>query len=161
MIIGGFNSKFHQLFHSNMQNYKNHARYYPLHHFIVTPLTFIYFIWSIVNVISAWGTVSLNSEFYNLMGASILLTLPILSRIYALKNQDRIIRMEMRQRYFELTGESFSGKEKKLRLSQIIALRFASDPELVVLIDKAISGGMRSKEIKQEIQNWQEDRKRV
>ncbi|TVP45246.1 MAG: hypothetical protein EA341_15415 [Mongoliibacter sp.] len=144
-----------------MQNFKNHARYYPLHHFIVTPLTLIYFIWSIVNVTSAWGTDSLNSGFYNLLGASILLILPILARIYALKNQDRIIRMEMRQRYFELTGESFSGKEKKLRLSQIIALRFASDPELVVLIDKAISGGMRSKEIKQEIQNWQEDKKRV
>ncbi|EOZ96348.1 hypothetical protein A33Q_2469 [Indibacter alkaliphilus LW1] len=144
-----------------MQNFKNHTRYYPLHHFIITPLTIIYFIWSLSNVFTSWGTDQLSGELHGLLGAIILLILPLLARIYALKNQDRTIRLEMRQRYFELTGESFLPKEKKLRLSQIIALRFASDNELVVLIEKAISGGMRSKEIKQEIQNWQEDRRRV
>jgi hypothetical protein len=144
-----------------MQNFKNHTRYYPLHHFIITPLTIIYFIWSLSNVFTSWGTDQLFGELHGLLGAIILLILPLLARIYALKNQNRTIRLEMRQRYFELTGESFLPKEKKLRLSQIIALRFASDNELVVLIEKAISGGMRSKEIKQEIQNWQEDRRRV
>lgn len=144
-----------------MQNFKNHTRYYPLHHFILTPLTIVYFIWSLVKLVKAWdGGIPLE-ESYQLLGAVILVILPILARIYALKNQDRTIRLEMRQRYFELTGESFSPKERKLRLSQIVALRFASDAELVVLIDKAIAGGMRSKEIKKEIQHWQEDRRRV
>jgi hypothetical protein len=85
----------------------------------------------------------------------------MLARIYALKNQDRIIRMEMRQRYFELAGKPFKDHEKKLRLSQIIALRFASDEELLPLIEKTIEEDLRSKEIKKSIKNWQEDRRRV
>lgn len=144
-----------------MQNFKNHVRYYPLHHFILTPLTFAYLIWSVINVLKAWNVGFPTQELYQLLGAVILTMLLFLARIYALKNQDRIIRLEMRQRYFELTGKSFYSKERKLRLSQIIALRFASDEELVALINKAISGGMRSKEIKKEIQHWQEDKKRV
>jgi len=100
-------------------------------------------------------------QVYHLIGAIILFLLPLLARIYGLKNQDRIIRMEMRQRYFELTGQSFKDKEKRLRLSQIIALRFASDGELLPLMEKAIKEKLRAKKIKQMIKNWQEDSRRV
>lgn len=98
---------------------------------------------------------------FQALGAFILFLLPLLARIYALKNQDRIIRLEMRQRYFELTGKSFTEWERKLRMSQIVALRFASDLELVELVEKAAKKGMRSKEIKKSIENWQADRHRV
>jgi len=145
-----------------MQNYKNHTRYYPFHHFVLTPLTLVYFVWTLVNLFSAIGSgVQVSQQMYHLIGATILLLLPLLARIYALKNQDRIIRLEMRQRYFELTGESFREKERKLRLSQIIALRFAGDNELLELIDKVIKESLRSKVIKQSIENWQEDNRRV
>lgn len=145
-----------------MQNYKNHTRYYPFHHFVLTPLTLVYFVWTLVDLFSAIGSgVQVSQQVYHLIGATILLLLPLLARIYALKNQDRIIRLEMRQRYFELTGKSFREKERKLRLSQIIALRFAGDNELLELIDKAIKEGLRSKVIKQSIENWQEDNRRV
>lgn len=145
-----------------MQNYKNHSRYYPFHHFVLTPLTLVYFVWTLVNLISAIGLgVQVSEQVYHLIGATILLLLPLLARIYALKNQDRIIRLEMRQRYFELTGSSFREKERKLRLSQIIALRFAGDNELLALIERTIKEGLRSKVIKQSIENWQEDKRRV
>ncbi|WP_040401285.1 DUF6526 family protein [Cecembia lonarensis] len=145
-----------------MQNYKNHSRYYPFHHFVLTPLTLVYFVWTLVNLISAIGSgVQASEQVYHLIGATILLLLPLLARIYALKNQDRIIRLEMRQRYFELTGSSFREKERKLRLSQIIALRFAGDNELLALIERTIKEGLRSKVIKQSIENWQEDKRRV
>lgn len=145
-----------------MQNYKNHTRYYPFHHFVISPLTLVYLIWTIVNLASVIGSgIGVNEQLYHLIGAFILFLLPPLARIYALKNQDRIIRLEMRQRYFELTGTSFREKERKLRLSQIVALRFAGDKELLPLIDRAIKEGMRSKEIKKSIENWQEDRRRV
>jgi hypothetical protein len=145
-----------------MQNYQNHVRYYPLHHFVLTPLTVIYFIWSWLNLFSAIGSrISVLPTIYHLLGATILLILPFVTRIYALKNQDRIIRMEMRQRFFELTGTSFYEKEKHLRLSQIVALRFAGDKELLPLIDKVIEGDLRSKVIKQMIEDWKEDRHRV
>ncbi|SNS47183.1 hypothetical protein SAMN06295967_11083 [Belliella buryatensis] len=144
-----------------MQNYKNHARYYPLHHFVITPLTLVYFIWSIVKVIQAFDTDLFSNAIFFLIGALIILILPLLARLYALKNQDRIIRMETRQRYFELTGKSFRELEPKLRLSQIIALRFASDEELLSLIEETIKNDLSAKVIKQRIKNWQADIRRV
>ena len=145
-----------------MQNFQNHTRYYPFHHFLITPLTLIYLGWSFSNLISAFNNgEDLSPVFYQFLGAFLLFLLPLLARIYALKNQDRIIRLEMRQRYFELTGKSFREWEKRLRMSQIVALRFASDQELVELVEKAAKKGMRSKEIKKSIENWQEDRHRV
>lgn len=145
-----------------MQNFKNHARYYPFHHFVITPLTLIYLIWSLNNLRAAIRIgEGVSMEIYHLIGAIILILLPLLSRIYALKNQDRIIRLEMRQRYFELTGKSFQETEKNLRLSQIIALRFAGNEELLALMERAIAEKLSAKEIKQSIQNWQEDNRRV
>lgn len=96
-----------------------------------------------------------------LLGAVIIALLPLLSRIYALKTQNRIILMEMRQRYFHLTGSSFYQKENQLRLGQIIALRFAGDEELVELMEKAIKQRLSPKEIKVQIKNWQGDYRRV
>jgi len=144
-----------------MQTYKNHTRYFPLHHFLITPLTLIIMAWSLVNLFTLWETKEISQALYNLLIAFVLLLLPVLARIYALKTQDRIIRLEMRQRYFELTGTSFLKMEKKLRMSQIIALRFAGDEELIPLMEKAIKDKLKSNEIKKSIQNWQEDRRRV
>ena len=81
--------------------------------------------------------------------------------MYAVKNQDRTIRLEERMRYFELTGKSFAEKEAKLRKSQIIALRFASNEEWLTLMDKAIAENLSSKEIKMAIINWKADHNRV
>lgn len=145
-----------------MQNFKNHARYYPLHHFVITPLTLVFLIWSLNNLgVAIRIGEGVSMEIYHLIGAIILILLPVLSRIYALKNQDRIIRLEMRQRYFELTGKSFQETEKNLRLSQIIALRFAANEELLPLMERAVAEKLTAKEIKQSIQNWQEDKRRV
>jgi hypothetical protein len=46
-------------------------------------------------------------------------------------------------------------------LSQIIALRFASDAELPALADRAASQGLTGKEIKKEIKTWKADVHRV
>ncbi len=142
-----------------MQNYKNHSRLNPVHHFILTPITAVIFVWSIINVFH--DDQSLAYKIYFTLTAVILLILGLLARSYGLRNQDRIIRVEMRLRYFELTGTSFSSKEKQLRLDQIIALRFASDEELIGLMDRAISENLSGTAIKKAIQNWQGDTLRV
>lgn len=142
------------------QNFKNHARYFPLHHFIITPLTFIFLGWT-VNRSNFETSESTSESIYFLILALIIMLLPLLGRIYALKNQNRIILMEMRQRYLHLTGKSFYEKEKDLRTNQIIALRFAGDEELMALIDQAISKKLSNKEIKMSIKNWKGDYSRV
>jgi len=142
-----------------MQNYKNHRRLNPMHHFILTPITAVIFVWSIINALQDGQPLA--QKIYFTLTATILLILGLLSRSYGLRNQDRIIRVEMRLRYFELTGTSFSSKEKQLRLGQIIALRFASDEELIELIDRAISEKLSGTDIKKAVTNWQGDNLRV
>ncbi|MDI1321149.1 MAG: DUF6526 family protein [Algoriphagus sp.] len=142
------------------QNFKNHARYYPLHHFIVTPLTLIFLGWT-VNRSNFETSESTSESIYFLILALIVVILPMMERIYALKNQNRIILTEMRQRYFHLTGKSFYEKERDLRTIQIIALRFAGDDELLELIDQAISKKLSNKEIKMTVKNWKPDFSRV
>jgi hypothetical protein len=128
---------------------------------VVAPLTLGLFVWAIIRLFSAFGTDEIGTASFQFLIALVLLILPLLARLYALKNQDRIIRMEMRQRYYELTGKPLRVLEEKLRLSQLIALRFASDEELIDLINETISKDLRAKEIKMKIKNWQEDKRRV
>ncbi|MDF2157762.1 DUF6526 family protein [Algoriphagus sp. CAU 1675] len=140
------------------QNFKNHARYYVLHHYIIFPLSLSYFILTLSKLDFSE---SLSENLLSIILAVLLILFPFLARIYALKNQNRIIRLEMRQRYFELSGKSFSEIESKLKLGQIIALRFAPDEELLDLIKQAQAEELSSKEIKSRIKNWKGDFHRV
>lgn len=142
------------------QNYQNHTRYYPFHHFILSPLTLIYLGWTISRIDTS-SEETTYASIYMLIGAIILVLLPFLARIYALKTQNRIILMEMHLRYFHLTGSPFYEKERQLKLGQIIALRFAGDEELLPLMEKAISEKLSPKEIKLQIKNWKGDYRRV
>ena len=142
------------------QNYQNHTRYFAFHHFVLTPLTLIFLGWT-VNKASFETSESTSDSIYSLILALILVLLPLLARIYALKNQNRIILMEMRMRYFHLTGKSFEEKEKMLKTGQIIALRFAGDAELLDLIENAIAKKLSNKEIKISVKDWKGDYSRV
>ena len=77
---------------------------------------------------------------------------------FPLRAQDRAIRAEERLRYFILTQKTLP---ENLRISQIIALRFADDAEFPGLVDRAVKEGMSAKEIKAAIQNWKGDYYRV
>lgn len=142
-----------------MQNHKNHTRYYPFHHFFLIPLTLVVFVWNIINVFQ--NDSSIGNNILNTLLATAVMLIALLTRMYAIKNQDRTIRLEERMRYFELTGKVFAEKETKLRKSQIIALRFASNEEWLPLMDKAIADNLSSKEIKLAIKNWKADFERV
>ena len=65
----------------------------------------------------------------------ILITMFFKGRTMALKAQDRAIRAEESLRYFILTGKRI---DPRIKMSQIIALRFASDEELPSLVQKAL-----------------------
>lgn len=88
----------------------------------------------------------------------ILLSMLFRSRSFALKAQDRAIRAEESLRYFTLTGKPI---DARITLSQIIALRFASDEEMPTLAQRAAEEGLSNKEIKKQIKNWRSDWHRV
>lgn len=78
-------------------------------------------------------------------------------RRYPLTVQDRLIRLEEKLRYQRL----WLGDEDRLTLSQIIALRFASDQELPALIERTVRDTLTPKQIKQAITMWRPDTLRV
>lgn len=133
-----------------------------MHHYVVTPLTLIFLSWSLWNLAEVFASGGdWLRELYLVVAAAILFLMPVISRIYALKNQNRIIRLEMRLRYFQLTGKPFTHQEKRLTMGQIIALRFAGSRELIPLIDRAIGEKLSPGQIKKAIMDWQSDYLRV
>jgi len=76
---------------------------------------------------------------------------------YALGNQDRIVRLEMRLRYFQLTGKRLEDIELQLGLGRVCALRFASDAELPALVQRALDENLSTDAIKKAVKNWQAD----
>lgn len=142
------------------QNYANHIRYYPPHHFVYYPVVFfsaglaIYFIFHFPGQQLIW-----------LGMAGIFLLLAWLSFLmrqhYALVVQNRIVRLELRLRYYILTQKRLEDIEHKLSFPKIYALRFASDEELVSLIEKTLEQNLSHDQIKKSIRNWLPDTMRV
>ena len=129
----------------------------PMFHYVTFTLLLAVLIGSIINLV--------NSASGNLYSAALLLVLTIavifttfFARLFALKAQDRAIRAEENLRHFALTGKLL---DSRLRTSQIIALRFAPDEELVALAKRAVDEHLDAKTIKQAIQNWKGDYHRV
>ena len=139
------------------QQYSNHARYDPLWHFMALPLALAGLIASLVNLFRCSEGNCFEAILLVLIFL-ILVVVVLVVRNYGLKAQDRAIRAEERLRYFVLTGKPL---DPRLRLGQIIALRFASDEELPALAHRAAEEQLKPAQIKQAIQHWKADRHRV
>ncbi len=142
------------------QNYRNHRKFYPPHHFIYLPLLLI--------LLGVGIYKSMDDEINRLpwilfsVSVFLMLYLAIMVRQhYALGLQDRIVRLEFRQRYFEMFGLRSDTIEEKLSFSQIAALRFAYDDEFKTLLEKALKENISGDEIKKSIRNWRADHSRI
>lgn len=142
------------------QSYKNHIRFYPPHHFVFYPLLLVLLGTAIYMACCCNGQQLLWAAF-----AVVLFLLGWLSFMmrqhYALNNQNRIVRLEMRFRYFALTGQRLEPLEHRLNFGQIAALRFASDEELPALTSRALAENLAPADIKKAIVRWEPDHMRV
>jgi len=139
------------------QHYANHVRFDPLWHFIAAPLTLTGLVASIIHLV----TCSAGSCYEAILLVLLFLILTVtvaMVRSYGLKVQDRAIRAEESLRHFILTGQPF---DKRLKMGQIIALRFAADEELPSLARRAAEEQLTPAAIKQAIQHWRPDNRRV
>jgi hypothetical protein len=143
-----------------MQNYKNHIRFYIPHHFVFYPLIGIL----LAFVIRQAFIDELNSIVWVFMSIILLLVgwlSFMLRQHYAMTLQNRVVILEMRYRYFAITGERLEPLEVELTFGQIAALRFASDGELPALLQRTIAEKLPPDQIKKSIQNWLPDERRV
>jgi hypothetical protein len=143
---------------------KNPVRYYPLHHYILLPLTLLMAVYTIRRYVGVAGDDSEISRLWFSLAVVTLLffvTLVMLRQHYALTLQDRIARLEVRQRYFEVSGQRFATLEKDLTLKQILALRLAGDEELPALAQAAAREKLSPSDIQARINDFQFDPMRV
>ena len=137
------------------QTFANHTKLVPAFHFFVLPVLFLNFGWSILRLVHQGFT---SDGVVNLLTATALVLLALNARLFALSVQDRVIRMEERQRMNALLPEDLKPRIGEFTPKQLVALRFASDAELPALARKVLNDKMTDvKAIKQMVQNWRPD----
>ena len=141
------------------QDYKNHGRMAPKAYYVGIVLAIIVIVFTLIyceDIPKGWNGSLLPVLFLDLCIGVVLIG--YFARAFALKAQDRAIRAEENLRHFAMTGKLL---DKRLTINQIIALRFASDEEFVLLAQKAADENISAKEIKMSIKNWRGDYYRV
>lgn len=141
---------------SKTQDLKHHAAFDP-----AFPVGFVVLVANLVIVIthlvrhpgfwSAWLVV--------LSAAVIVPYMRV--RMYPLKVQDRVIRLEERLRLQALAPAEWHAQIYRLSEDQLIGLRFAGDDEVVALARQALEENLNRKQIKERIRNWRADHWRI
>lgn len=139
------------------QTFANHDRLDPLFHFIVLPVFGFTLIGGLIHFV--WHPSFHSGSFFLIAVAAAIAVVKI--RTYALKVQDRVIRLEERLRLTALCPEPLRSRIGELTEGQLVALRFASDGEVAALAGRALSEKLSAKEIKKAIQTWRPDYWRV
>jgi Family of unknown function (DUF6526) len=139
---------------SVQQSYANHARYYPLYHFVVFPIL-------LANAVVALRAVFATPSFASAWSAVVAITLVLLgwsARAMALTVQDRVIRLEERLRLERILPADLLGVIPTLKRHQLVALRFAGDSELADIVRRIQQGELTAhQDIKKAVKIWRPD----
>jgi hypothetical protein len=139
------------------QDLANHARYDPLFHFFALPVVGLTVIAALIHAVQrpSWF-----SGWLVLFSIAIVVV-TIKARSYALRVQDRLIRLEERERIVSLLAERLRPRVAELTEGQLIGLRFASDGEIPALVEETLAKQLSKADIKKRIKNWRPDSFRV
>ena len=137
-----------------VQSYAHHKRFDPWYHFVALGLALLAFILAVVGLFRTCAV-------WPLVASVLLLILFVKVRTYALRNQDRLIRLEETLRMQALLGEELRARIPELKPAQFVALRFASDQELPARVAEALQEKLKADDIKKRIQVWRADTFRV
>ena len=139
------------------QTLANHVKIDPPFHYFVLPVFAISWIVSVIFAIRHPYFFHIWVVIFN----TALLVAAIRFRQYALKVQDRVIRLEERLRLAALLTDSQRSQIERLTERQLIALRFASDEEIPLLVERSLSSNLAPADIKKAIKTWRPDNWRV
>jgi uncharacterized membrane protein len=139
------------------QTFANHTRFDPLYHYILVPLT--------LAVLYCVGMLVYRHHdllSFTLLGLSLAFFIVVAKvRTYSLLVQDRVIRLEERLRLMTILPPLIHHRIAELSERQLIALRFASDQELMALTARVLEEKLEPKQIKAAIVDWRPDTFRV
>lgn len=140
------------------QSYATHRKFVPLYHYVIALILLAHLartIWHLIQGFSLNGLLD-----FALAGAFVGIYL--YARIFPLKVQDRVIRLEMQLRLKGVLPADLQGKISQLSADQLVGLRFASDGELPDLVKRTLAGELQGREdIKKAIRDWQPDHLRA
>ena len=129
----------------------------PAYHYVAFGLVTINLLWNLYQTAVAFSL----GQLVSLLAAVALVMALVYARIFALKVQDRVIRLEMRLRLATLAPD-LDARFGEFTVNELCSLRFASDGELPVLARKVLSERLDDrKAIKRQIRDWQGDYWRV
>jgi Family of unknown function (DUF6526) len=139
------------------QSFANHAKFDPPFHFFVLPVLLVNIF---VVAFFYFRSPGLGGAWIVLVSVA-LLVFAGRARSFVTHLQDRIIRLEERLRLSTVLQEPLRSRISELTDSQLVALRFASDAELPVLVQRALDEKLSRREIKKAIVDWRPDYARV
>ena len=143
------------------QSYSHHTRWDPLFHFFILPMFALAALTAIVfHLFFHFFPHPLHGVLVTLFAVAVV-TAIFKIRLYSLKVQDRVIRLEERLRLATVLPEPLRARIPEITERQLIALRFASDGELAGLAQKALNEKLSPDAIKKSIQSWRPDNWRV
>lgn len=137
------------------QSFANHVRIVPLFHQVALPILLLNVIWAVYRFIHTWFSFD---ALVALLLAIALILVALCARMFALTVQDRVIRLEMRLRMDKLLPADLKSRFDEFSVSQLVALRFASDAELPELAGRVLAEKIGDrKTIKRMVKSWKPD----
>jgi hypothetical protein len=144
------------------QNYANHRKFVPAYHYVATSILTLNLGWSLYRLANGLPGVPFFDRLLAVLVAAALIIVLLYARLFPLRAQDRVIRLEERMRLEALLPADLRPRIGELRPGQLVALRFASDEELPELTRRVLDGQLRtSSDIKKAVRNWRGDYLRV
>jgi hypothetical protein len=146
------------------QSFAHHTRWDPTFHFFLAPVFVLGLVLSLIIFFEHIGHGDMHDHVHLVLlvlFAFALLTLVFKTRLYALKVQDRVIRLEERLRLGQILQEPLRSRIPELTIDQLCGLRFASDAELPKLVERTLNEKLKRSDIKKSIQTWRPDNWRV
>lgn len=134
------------------QSFASHA-----HHPVPTYIASVLAIVGLALVLGAWVADWATLEAGVVCLALAIVVLVSISRVYTVKLQDRIIRLEMKVRCAEVLPAGQDAQLDALTVKQVVALRFASDDELGELLARAVRERLSPTDIKRAVRTWRPD----
>jgi hypothetical protein len=139
------------------QTYATHVRYVP-RYLTALVVLIVHAGWTFYEFFTAMSVATARAAAV----AGALVFIALYARSFALRAQDRIIRLETLLRLRALLPADLQSRVPDFTIDQLVALRFASDRELPALAARVLRDSIRDrKAIKLLITEWQADDLRV